>query len=113
MYWQVQSLINSGAVDKLPNIPLYVIVIAGYILLAGPGLYLFLKHRNLGRYYGGAMTALSLCCGGLVYLMGSETRFQDTFFNYATIRDYSEDTVVESTYLLSLIHISPPVPSRW
>lgn len=99
MYWQVQSLINSGAVDKLPNIPLYVIVIAGYILLAGPGLYLFLKHRNLGRYYGGAMTALSLCCGGLVYLMGSETRFQDTFFNYATIRDYSEDTVVESTYL--------------
>ena len=98
-YLEVQSLINSGSVENLPAVSLYVIVIAGYILLAGPGLYFFLKHRQAGRFYGRSVVILSVCCGMFVYLMGSETRFDDTFFNYASIRDYSGGTVVESTYL--------------
>ena len=36
-YWSVQSILNTGNVDKLPNMPLYVIVILGYIILVGPG----------------------------------------------------------------------------
>ncbi len=98
-YLEVQSLINSGSVKNLPRVSVYGIVIVGYILLAGPGLYFFLKHRQLGRFYGRGVLFLSLSCGMLVYLMGNETRIEDTFFNYASIRDYTEDTVVESTYL--------------
>lgn len=99
LYWAVQSMINSGSADKLPNISLYAVVISSYILLAGPGLYFFLKHRDLRSCYGRFVVLLSVCCSGMIYLMSSRTRFEDTFFNYASIRDYSPDTVVESTYM--------------
>ena len=31
--------------------------------------------------------------------MSSKTRFEDSFFHYASIQDYAEDTIVESTYI--------------
>ncbi len=98
-YLEVQSLINSGSVENLPQVAVYGIVIVGYILLAGPGLYFFLKHRQAGRIYGRCVMALAAGCAVCVYLMGNVTRFDDTFFNYASIRDYSEGTVTESTYV--------------
>lgn len=99
MYWEVQSIMNAGAIDKLPQISLYVVVIFAYILLAGPGLYFFLKQRGLRAYYHRLVISLSLLCSGMIYLMSSQTRFEDTFFHYVSIQDYTEDTIVESTYL--------------
>ena len=98
-YWEVQGVINSGTIDKLPQISLYAIAIFSYILLAGPGLYFFLKQRGLRRRYPHFVTALSLFASSLIYLMSSKTRFEDSFFHYASIRDYAEDTIVESTYI--------------
>lgn len=99
LYWAVQSMINSGSVDKIPRISLYSIVIFSYILLVGPGLYFFLKQRELRNHYGRFVVLLSLCSSMIIYLMSSKTRFEDTFFNYTSVRDYSEDTIVESTYI--------------
>jgi hypothetical protein len=99
IYWAVQGMLNSGSVEKLPRISLYAITIFCYILLAGPGLYFFLKQRELRMHYGALTVLLSLCCSGMIYLMGSNTRFEDTFFNYATVQDYSGDTVVSSVYM--------------
>lgn len=99
LYWAVQSMINSGSVDKLPRVSLYVIVIFSYILLSGPGLYFFLKQRDMRDHYGRFVVLLSLCGSMMVYLMSGKTRFEDTFFNYASVRDYSEDTIVETTYM--------------
>lgn len=98
-YWEVQGMMNSGAIDKLPRISLYAVAIFSYILLAGPGLYFFFKQRGLRRRYHHAVIVLSLFSSGLIYLMSSRTRFEDTFFHYASIRDYAQDTVVESTYI--------------
>lgn len=98
-YWEVQGVINSGTIDKLPQISLYAIAIFSYILLAGPGLYFFLKQRGLRRRYPHFVTALSLFASSLIYLMSSKTRFEDSFFHYASIQDYAEDTIVESTYI--------------
>lgn len=98
-YWEVQGVINSGTIDKLPQISLYAVAIFSYILLAGPGLYFFLKQRGLRRRYPHFVTALSLFASSLIYLMSSKTRFEDSFFHYASIQDYAEDTIVESTYI--------------
>ena len=46
-FWAVQGLINTGDVDKLPNLWLYVGITGLYLLLLGPGLYLFLRGRGL------------------------------------------------------------------
>lgn len=98
-YWSVQNMLNTGNVDKLPSLPFYIIVISGYILLAGPVMYLLLKKQERRRFYRSAVVCLSLFFTVLVYLMGTRTRFKDTFFTYASILDTSEDYVDEYTYI--------------
>lgn len=98
-YWSVQSILNTGNVDKLPNLPLYVIVILGYIVLAGPGLYLILKKQERRRFYRMGVLVLSLGFAAIIYLMGVGTRFKNTFFTYATIQDTSDKSVDEYTYI--------------
>ena len=61
---------NTGNVDKLPNMPLYVIVILGYIILVGPGLYLLLKKQERRRFYRTGVVVLSLIFAAVIYLMG-------------------------------------------
>lgn len=98
-FWSVQSLINTGNVDKLPNLYLYVGIVLVYLGLLGPGLYLFLKNRELQIYYRRSVLALSLLFAGVIYLMGSTTRFKSTFFTYATIRDVTADYTIDTTYV--------------
>lgn len=98
-FWSVQSLINTGDVDRLPAVALYITEILAYIFLVGPGLYLFLHQRELGHLYRKGVIVLSLAFTCIIYLMGSRTRFSGTFFTYASIQDASEDTISESTYI--------------
>ncbi|WP_312427718.1 hypothetical protein [Lacrimispora sp.] len=98
-YWSVQNMLNTGNLDKLPNLVVYAAVILGYIVLVGPGLYLFLKKQERRRYYRTAVAAVSLSFAAIVYLMGIGTRFKDTFFTYATIMDTTENYVDEYTYI--------------
>lgn len=98
-YWSANNMINTGNVDRLPDIPLYTMEIIIYIFLVGPGIYIFLRQRELNRYYRSAIVLLSLTFTAIIYLMGSRTRFQDTFYTYARFLDTSEDTVNETTYL--------------
>ncbi len=99
LYWTVQSMINSGSIEKLPKISLYAVAIFSYILLAGPGLYFFLKQREMGIHYGSFVVLLSICFSGMIYLMSGRTRFEDTFFNYASVREYGEESIEEITYM--------------
>lgn len=98
-FWSVQSLINTGNVDKLPNLMLYLGIIVVYLLLLGPGMYLFLKNRELQIYYRRGVLVLSLVFAGVIYLLGMTTRFKSTFYTYATIQDVTDDYVLETTYL--------------
>lgn len=98
-YWAAQSMLNSGSAKRLPNIPLYVVVIFSYILLVGPGLYFFLKQRDMRRCYGRLVILLSVLSSGMIYLMSGQTRFEDTFFSYASVQDYTEDTIISTIYM--------------
>ena len=98
-FWSMQSLINTGDVNKLPNLMLYVCVVVVYLGLLGPGLYLFLRNRELQGYYRRGVVALSFIFAGLIYLLGSRTRFRSTFYTYASIRDVTADYVTDITYV--------------
>ncbi|MGN0158595.1 MAG: hypothetical protein ACI39W_05575 [Brotaphodocola sp.] len=98
-YWSVQSLINTGDVDKLPNLTVYVIVILIYLAVMGPGLYLFLKERELQIHYRKGVIVCSLAFASLIYVLGSTTRFKSTFFTYAAIQDVTDDYISDTTYL--------------
>ncbi len=98
-YNSIQNFINTGNVEKLPNLTLYVILIVIYLLILGPGLYLFLRHRDLQIYYRRGVIILSLVFVVLIYLVGSATRFKSTFYTYATILDSRDDYVTDTTYI--------------
>lgn len=98
-YWEIQSLINTGNVNRLPKVGLYVTLAAAYVALAGPGLYFFLKQRELRQYYQPAVAVLSLCCTGMVLLMGIPTRFNGPFFTYASIQDAGPQDTSETLFV--------------
>lgn len=98
-FWTVQNMLNTGNVAELPNLILYIVVILGYILLVGPGLYLLLKKQGRRRFYRTAVVIVSLLFTAVVYMIGIGTRFKDTFFTYATILDTTENFVEEYTYI--------------
>lgn len=98
-FWDVQSVINSGNVNRLPKVSMYFAVILLYILLVGPGIWLLLKKYEVQSYYWGAVAMLSMIFIAVIYLMGMGTRFKSIFLTYATIQDVSEESVIETSYV--------------
>ncbi len=96
--WSVSSLINSTT-ENIPEIGLYVIFILGYIFIVGPFLYIFLRNKNLSSIYIRCVILSSIVFAIVIYFMGSATRFDGTFYSYATIMDMSEDTKTEVSYV--------------
>ena len=98
-FWAVQNLINTGDVERLPDVGLYTIVAAAYVILVGPGLYFFLKHRGLRRYYYPGVLLLALAGTGFMVVMSTSTRFSGPFFTYASIIDAGPDGESEMTFI--------------
>lgn len=98
-YWAVQGAINTGNVEKLPRVGLYLAVTAAYIGLAGPGLYMFLKKRELRGYYGICVSVSAVIFTAVLYGMGAKTRFHGTFVTYATVENVTGDVVTETSYV--------------
>ena len=98
-YWNVQSMVQSGNTNNLPKVELYTVVMALYVLLVGPVLYLFLKKREMTLYYRVSVFLSALCFTGLVYMMGGSTRIYSAFFSYATIHEASKELASDTTYI--------------
>lgn len=98
-YTSISSLVFTGDMSRIPPIGIYALSIIAFILLAGPVLYLFLKQRELTGYYRIGVVLLSLCFSIVIFLMGSRTRFENTFYNFAAIVDADENSVAKTTFL--------------
>lgn len=98
-YWDMQNMVQSGSANKLPKVELYTAVMAVYVFFVGPGLYLFLKKRDLGRFYRAAVILSSLGFTGIIYMMGGSTRLYSAFFSYATVHEASRDSSADTTYI--------------
>lgn len=98
-YWSVRDMINTGNVKRLPNMGLYTMEIVIYVFLAGAGMYVFLKQRELTEYYRFSVVVLSVVFTMIIWLMGSKTRFHDTFYTYARFLETTWDAVTDTTYM--------------
>jgi hypothetical protein len=98
-YTSVQSLINTGNLEKLPHLLVYVVLIVVYLFAIGPGLYLYLKNRELQIYYRRGIIILSVVFTAATYLVGTMTRFRSTFYTYASILDIDDDYITDTTYV--------------
>ncbi|MCC8126373.1 MAG: hypothetical protein LIO92_03105 [Clostridiales bacterium] len=98
-FTSVQNLVNTGNVEKLPNLSLYTALILLYLFLMGPALYLYLKNRELQIFYRRGAIILAAVFTVTLYLLGTATRFTEPFFAYATILDSTDDYVTDTTYI--------------
>ncbi len=98
-YWNAYSLVNTGSADRLPNLGAYGIVIVIYIILVGPGLYVFLKKKDISRLYGTTVLVAAMGVSCVVYMMGVGTRFTSQFFQVASVLELDGVQVEESSYM--------------
>lgn len=111
-YYSVQSIINTGDVNRLPDVGLYAIVIVSYVVLVGPGLYFFLKHREISGIYRSGIVMAALVSAGIIYMMGLKTRFVSEFYTYGTIIEASEEGEQETTYMNVRTPYNRPIQVR-
>lgn len=99
LYWSVNYMVNSGNTNLIPNPIPYTVLIVLYILLIGPGLYLFLKKKDKRIYYRKLVLAFAAGFSLLIYFLGTRTRFQNPFINYITVREIKEGHTDEVSYI--------------
>lgn len=98
-YWNAYSMVNDGNADRLPNLAAYAVVLVVYIAVVGPGLYLFLKKRDMSRFYGSGVVLFSVVISVVIYLLGAGTRFTSQFLTTATLIDMNGRTAEETSYI--------------
>lgn len=98
-YWDVQELMNRSDLRKVLKPLLYAVILGAYVLLIGPGLYFYLRERQVLRMYRPGVLLFSALTAVLVYVMGLGTRFHGPFLTYVRLKEISESSVDETDYL--------------
>lgn len=98
--------------EHIPKTGRYVVVLAVYVLLAGPAVYLFLKKLHGRKYIWGCVGVLAILFSGIVFVMGSRTRFNAPFVNYVRkinlmpgVKDEKVDFSVRAPYNTAVQHL--------
>ena len=98
-YWSAQSLIDAGVQKSLPDTAVFDGILALYLALLGPVLWILLKRAGRTILYRRIAAVISLVFAGILYAAGSSSRLKETFCTYAGIREAGEATVNETAYL--------------
>lgn len=67
---------------RLPNLKFYAVLLAVYIFLIGPAVYLVLRRRRRWYLLWGSIPALAVVFSLLIYLTGTSTRVTGPYVNY-------------------------------
>lgn len=98
-YWNAYGMVNTGDTDRLPRLAAYAVVLTLYIAVVGPGLYLFLKKKDMSRLYGAGVVLFSIGISVVVYLLGIGTRFTSQFLTTAAVIEADGKRAVETSYI--------------
>ncbi len=97
--YAVQYMLNTAVGKETPNIKRYIAVVALYIVLVGPVLFLLLRKKNRAKFIFPLVLILACVFSYAINEMGKNTRFTDMFLQYASVIDIGEDEVNETTYM--------------
>lgn len=104
-YWVVSSELEGVSMEHIPKTGRYAVVLAVYVILAGPVVYLVLKKFHGRKYIWGCEGVLAILFSGIVFVMGSRTRFNAPFVNYVRkinlmpgVKDEKVDFSVRAPY---------------
>jgi len=95
----VEPILNSSEIKKLPPMTVYTLIFIAYILLIGPVLFIYLRDCGLAIYYRKIVLLISLLLLAIITIYNGRTRFTTTFYNYVTVYEAGDLDVSESTYV--------------
>ena len=90
----IYNTLKVNSDDRLPNLKLYGIILIIYIVTAGPAAFFYYKKKGRTTRLWFIVPAISFVFSFIIYLLGTSTRVQNPFINYAAqIRiDDSDDS---------------------
>lgn len=97
--YAVQYMLNTAVGKETPDIKRYIAVIALYIVLVGPVLYLILRKKNRVRFILPVVLVMAAVFSCAINEMGKSTRFTDMFLQYASVINIGDDEINETTYM--------------
>ena len=98
-YEALSELVSLPDPARYPNMTVYLVIAAAYIVLAGPGMYLFLRKNGLVIYYSFSVLLLSAAVSAAVWFAGMRTRFDAPVVEYASLYERSDDKISETEIL--------------
>lgn len=105
-FWEVSNLTNTVAMDRIPNIWQYAGVLAVYVVLTGPVLYIVLKKLDKRHRIQSWIVFFSISFSVIIFILGGKTRFQKPFINYAAM------TTIDNGRIDELVNINIQSPSN-
>ena len=98
-FQNIEPILNSSEIKKLPPMTIYTLVFIAYILLIGPVLFIYLRDYGLAIYYRKILVLVSLLLLAVIIIYNGRTRFSTTFYNYVTVYEAGDSDVSETTYV--------------
>ena len=98
-YEALSALVNMPDPARYPNMTVYLVIAAAYLVLAGPGMYILLRKNGLVIYYSFSVLLLSAAAAAAVWFAGMRTRFGAPFVEYASLYERSDDKFSETEIL--------------
>ena len=84
---ELGALTDIPDLSRMPSLYMYLIAALGYLLVAGPALYFYLKFRGLGLLYPLSVVFLSAFALLIFWFLGEGTRYEDRILHYARITE--------------------------
>ncbi|MBR6527430.1 MAG: hypothetical protein IKT45_05745, partial [Lachnospiraceae bacterium] len=94
-YWSASSMTSGVDARRIPKVWQFALVLIVYLVLLGPVLYGILKKKKRRNLLRAGMLGLALLFTGIIYIMGSRTRFYRPCMNYASVREIRDGMMVE------------------
>ena len=69
-----------------------------YVLVIGPGIYLFLKKKGKREYMAVCVCLFAVLFSGIIFVMSRNTRITEPFINYVTMLNLDGGTAREETF---------------
>lgn len=93
--------------DRLPNLKLYGIILAIYVALAGPVMFVWYKKKGKTVKLWIMVPALAFVFSFIIYALGTTTRIQEPFINYLSqIRLDDSEEKHEADTLFSITNVT-------